>query len=320
MSSQPEPPGDRGITLWGAASTGKTTFLAALSTALIRQERQLRVRAIDDASGRALTKFTTELFTERVFPPATVGPERYRWELCGTVQRPVPRRWIGTRPAEVPVTIPLNLVDAPGESADPVKAGSVLWNSLLDSMVSSRGIVFLFDPVREFESGDAFTHTIGVVNEMSQRMRDRSLPDGRLPHHVAVCVAKFDELRVLETAEKLGMVEYGAGPLGFPRVPDDEAREFFMHLCGVSSSGDADMVPALLERTFRPDRIRYFVTSAIGFYVDTLTGAFDRDDPQNHLPGQETQERSRIRGSVYPINVVEPVMWLASAVAGREVG
>jgi hypothetical protein len=148
-----------------------------------------------------------------------------------------------------------------------------------------------------------------VINDLNRRMRDQGLPGGRLPHHVAVCVAKFDEIRVLETAEQTGMIEHDPDYHGFPRVPEDEARDFFMRLCEVAKSGDAEMVPNLIEKNFWPDRIKYFVTSAIGFYVDPRTGNFDRADFQNHLPRSAGQQ-SRIRGPVYPVNVVEPMLWL----------
>ena len=184
-------------------------------------------------------------------------------------------------------------------------------------MERSRGIILLFDPVHEIESGDAFHHMYGVLDALNQRMRDRRLPGGRLPHYVAVCVTKFDEIKVLETAEQLRMIEYDADEYRFPRVPDDEAREFFEHLCGVSEDSEARTMPSLLAQTFRPERTKYFVTSAIGFYVDPRTGTFDRGNFQNHLPGQGDKEPSRIRGPVHPINVVEPMLWLGRSLTGE---
>ena len=321
------PPGDGsrdpGITMWGATSTGKTTFLAALSIALMRQKAQWRVGGTDQASVDRLTELTTRLTADRLFPSATQGVEHYNWELIGTVRRAGQRRWRWLAPTyyDESVRIPLHLIDAPGEAADRSKArgNSVLWDGLLGNMVDSRGIVFFYDPVREFTNGDAFTHTIGVLNELSQRMR--SAPGGRLPHYVSVCIAKFDEIKILETADKLGLLEYDLDPPGFPRVPDDEAREFFAQLCTRSDSGDAEMALTLLEQTFWPDRIRFFVTSAIGFYVDPHLRVYDRDNYQNHLPPEDENEPepkpARIRGPVYPINVVEPILWLGKSMAGE---
>ena len=173
------PPGDGsrdpGITMWGATSTGKTTFLAALSIALMRQKAQWRVGGTDQASVDRLTELTTRLTADRLFPSATQGVEHYNWELIGTVRRAGQRRWRWLTPTyyDESVRIPLHLIDAPGEAADRSKArgNSVLWDGLLGNMVDSRGIVFFYDPVREFTNGDAFTHTVGVLNELSQRMR-----------------------------------------------------------------------------------------------------------------------------------------------------
>ena len=308
---------DYGITMWGASSTGKTTFLAALSIALIRKKGPWRVIGADTASATQLTRLTTGLTQRRAFPPATVAVEHYRWELVGTVRRAARRRWrwLGRRHYDESVTIPLDLVDAPGEAADQEKAAPVLWDGLIENMVNSGGIVFFYDPVREFENGDAFAHTFGVLTELSQRMRDH--PDGRLPHFVAVCIAKFDEIRVFETAAKLGLIEEDDDGRGCPRVPHDEARGFFAEVCDLSQSGDAEMVLSLLEQTFRPERIRYYVTSAIGFYLDPRLRIYDRDNYQNHLPAQDDGEPARIRGSVYPINVVEPILWLGKSIPGE---
>ena len=110
--------------------------------------------------------------------------------------------------------------------------------------------------------------------------------DGVLPHHVAVCVTKFDEPRVLATARRMGVVTTDPeDPYGFPRVRDGDARRVFAKLC----NGDGEMVLNTMDRTFRRDRVRYFVTSAIGFPADP--------------------------GPVNPINVAEPVLWLAEQIA-----
>ena len=94
-------------------------------------------------------------------------------------------------------------------------------------------------------------------------------------------------------------------------------RKRWRWLCDVSQTDNAVMVFNTLEQYFRPDRIKYFVTSAIGFFVDPRKGAYDPDDIQNLLPGPENApKRLRIRGTVHPINVMEPVLWLGRQLAG----
>jgi hypothetical protein len=114
---------------------------------------------------------------------------------------------------------------------------------------------------------------------------------------------------MVQTAERMGMLYYD--DRGVPRVGDDEAREFLIRIAGNLASGDMELMMRKLERTFDPDRIKYFVTSVIGFFLDPRTG-YDPDDFQNVLTDRGIR---RISGPVHPINVAEPVLWLAEQVA-----
>ncbi len=308
--------GGHRVTVWGAPTTGKTTFLAAINVALERQAAPWRVIGANEASAEALTRFERALITERVFPEATTRPELYRWKLRGMGERQFPvefrgrklwRRW-----REVPVEIPLEVMDAPGGSASATASGQGYSRALFDNIEQSRGIAFFFDPVREMETNDAFDHTHSVIHMVAQRMQERGtlLPDGRLPHRVAVCVTKFDELKMTRTADLFNMLE--RDERGVPRVPDTDARDFVDRLCRQFRNLDPKLIFDKLERSFDPNRMRYYVTSAIGFYVNPETGRCDPDDFQNHIPGAGGTP-SRIRGDVIPVNVAEPLLWLAQA-------
>jgi hypothetical protein len=126
-----------------------------------------------------------------------------------------------------------------------------------------------------------------------------------------VCVTKFDDIRVLESAEQLQVISHDLEDrAGFPRVHGDDAQLLFKGLCDVSATGNAELVLNTLEQYFHTDRIRYFVTSAIGFHVDPRTQTFDRHDFQNVIPDSEDAQKMRIRGAVTPINVMDPLLWL----------
>jgi hypothetical protein len=316
---------EQSITLLGAPTSGKTTFLAALSIALTRKqhgdEQGWNVVGADTASRRALVTLTMALADSHTFPPATaLAIHRYRWLLVGPVWRTVPRRWLGTKRVMQPVQIGLDLADASGELASPdQESQGGPRKDLIDNLVDSRGIVFLFDPISEAERGDAFKYIYSVLAELAERMvSEQKFADGVLPHHVAVCVSKFDDVRVLTTAEKLDMIVAEPGDdYGFPRVVSEDAREFFVQLCRILNTGDAELVLNTIEQYFRKDRIRYFVTSAIGFYVNPRDNVYDPEDMQNLLEGTNPQD-AKIRGSVHPINVVEPLMWLAGQLTGTE--
>jgi len=302
------------LTLWGPPSTGKTTFLAALSVALIRRGPVWRVVGESEDSARRLIELTTALTDAREFPQATAGIGHYRWTLHGRVKRRVKRRrWFGSRQQDEDVNVSLDLVDPQGGLVSSSWSDRTAQGDLIANLESSSGILFLFDPIREFERGDAFEHTFGVLEQLAQRAKNR--PGKRLPHYVAICVTKFDEVRVIATAEKLGLLSYDTEPPGFPKVADEDARELFAELCNVSRNGNAELVLPLLEQHFQPDRIKYFVTSAIGFYVDPRKGRFDPDDYQNRVQPNPASPEARIRGAIYPINVVEPVLWLSRQVS-----
>jgi hypothetical protein len=299
---------ERSIAVWGAPASGKTTFLAALQIALAKQEPDWQVIGADAESEQGLVRLTDLLAAGGTFPLATGDIQHYRWALVGPVQRDGRRWWFGRTRQGENIKIELDLIDAPGSMAVP---GSQVQGNLIENLAKSRAIVFLYDPIREFETGDVFHNTSAVLTELSQRI---SVPDGKLPHYVAVCITKFDEVRVHAAAEKLDLLVRDPEPPGFPRVANEHAREFFLELSNVSRTGEARLIPKLLERIFHPDRIRYFVTSAIGFYVDPETGTYRPEDFQNHIPGPQG---SRIRGSIRPINVVEPLLWLSERMAAQ---
>jgi hypothetical protein len=314
-------PARRSIAMWGPPSSGKTTFLAALSIALTRHNHGWRLRGANEASEQVLISMTKELTRDQAFPEATAGIEYYNWVLEGNFssQR---TRWFRRGESGQTVSVGLDLVDATGEITDPERMGYSVRQELLDDLINSNGIVYIFDPMREFAEGDAFDHTYGMLIQLARlKATQPGWTGGRLPHYVAVCVTKFDEVPVYEAARAMNLiVDDPDDPHRFPRVRDDEARDLFVRLCEASGSGNAEMVINALEQYFRPERIKYFVTSAIGFYLNPRKRVFDEEDWQNVLPSEVVGDREgssgekrhppKIRGGVYPINIVEPVIWL----------
>ncbi|MEW9530432.1 hypothetical protein [Microbispora sp. NPDC049125] len=328
MTADPAParPGHN-IAMWGAPGSGKTTLLAALFIALTRRNDDWKIVGSDPASSDYLIEKTSALSLGKIFPEASTALERYHWTLIGPAEPPDARWSRRPRPA-TPPRIGISMIDAPGGlfSAGRRRPGStpdgqadLRRRELLDNLVDSRGVVFLFDPIREFEVGDAFDHLHAPLTRLAERMLGSDdFRDGKLPHHIAVCVTKFDDPRVLETAEKRRLLSANPDdPYGFPRVSSEDARELFRELCEVSASGNADMVLNALDKFFHRDRIKFFVTSSIGFYVDPRTKSFDWHDYQNLLPEDEGEDL-RIRGQVHPINVVEPMLWLGERLTAGE--
>ena len=303
-----------GITLLGARQTGKTTFLASLQIALLRR-KELGWALVSDneASARALTAFVTDMTDQHMFPAPTDAIENYNWTLEGELAPSREWHWWGFRHRRRFARIPLDLIDAPGEITDSKQIyGEGVSRQFVGNLARSAGIVLFFDPITEFTEGNAFRNMYGVLTLLRAQLRG----DGRLPHWVAVCITKFDEIAVYEAARKLRIIDVDPYPPEFPRVPDDDGRKFFERLVTLSKSDSADLVLPLLEQTFNEERIKFFVTSAIGFFVDSRYGVFDPDDYQNHIPRETKDDLDYIRGGIRPINVIEPVLWLGRNVRG----
>jgi hypothetical protein len=304
--------GHVGIAMWGAPRSGKTTFLAALGIALTRQRSPWTVTGADESSVNILVDLTTNL-AQRRFPRVTAAMDQCQWTLERQADARPAGRWRRRRPAG-PTAVGLDLIDASGELFSAFSGRYPEGRrDLITSLQESRGIVFIFDPMRENQLGDAYEHTIGLLAELALRMAESdALVDGRLPHYVAVCIAKFDQVKVLATANALGLVTVDpSDAFGFPRVADEDAEELFAALSEVSHSGTADLMMNTLRQHFLPRRLKVFVTSSIGFFVDQRTGIFDPEDYQNEVPDENEPGGTRVRGAVHPINVAEPMIWLA---------
>lgn len=329
------------IGLWGPPGSGKTTYLAALNIAVLQsRERQMRLFGTDDSSTAFLKANTAQLTRDRVFPEATVVDQQLSWVLSMDQEVEVPKRPWGKRSVTVPVEINLDLLDAPGRRFDDRPAedsdggdgeddsrlfgeddgdfddvASDSSQDAMDQLSGCNGLVLLFDPTREWRTGDMFNYFQGTLLEIAQRrMQGRSEADGRLPHYVAVCVTKFDHPDVYRRARRGGYRSFSPyDPYLFPRVPDEFAEQFFVDLVKEADRGNAELVPNALRSFFRPERIQFFVTSAIGFHLNRRASRFQEQDFMNIVP--QGSGDFQIRGPIHPINVVEPLLWLGQHIA-----
>ena len=117
-----------------------------------------------------------------------------------------------------------------------------------------------------------------------------------------------------------------------PRVLDEHAEAFFDALCEgdfwgsqeEGSSASAAYVRDMLKNYFHPRRIKYFVTSSVGYW---RPAGWDRDpasrpgfkfDPEDfHNLRTDQDGNERIRGVIHPINVLEPLISLQQRLAMR---
>jgi energy-coupling factor transporter ATP-binding protein EcfA2 len=310
---------DARIGMLGPTGCGKTTYLAVLDLAFVRESGNWFIRGVDEASDDFLNS-RAMLLARRYFPEASMTESSVSFILTGSIAGSMPL--VKNRLEHVPMEVLLDLMDQPGGLLAGYGEGSPAhrsrldigddeddWNpygNALDFLDSCDGLLMLFDPVREAHYGDYYNYLRHVLLALSDRIRNRDR-GWHLPHRVAVCITKFDDPSVFHKAASGGHVQFD-GTLGaMPRVSESRSRAFFRDLC--TGVNDADLVMALLEHYFHPDNIKYFATSSIGFYLDPTTGRFDNSDFTNVL--LEDTGIARIRGRVRPVNVVEPLLWLA---------
>jgi hypothetical protein len=298
------------IAMWGAPGSGKTAFLAALSIALnnARGAGWILIGR-NPASQNELVKLRTILLGEHAFPAPTESLNHYSWTIIGPAEQPRRRWWWPWRgtTARGP-RINLDFLDLRGDLyAEPE---SVDKTALVESLVKSRGLIYMFDPDRESQVGDAFKHLDAALLEVAGKVfNDDGHQDNKLPHYVAVCITKYDDPQVLTAALDGAYAEKNPeDELRLPLVPEDRVRDFFRSLCRDARDHNTEMILSLIETFFHKDRVRYFVTSSVGLFVDDEFGRFDEDDYLNVI--KDPSGALRIRGAIRPINVMEPVIWL----------
>jgi hypothetical protein len=338
----------RRIGFWGAPGSGKTTFLAALNVAIIRSREDLMIFGTNDESTAFLAE-NTDLLTRRgQFPHGTRALTPLRWVIRMRLRVPAQGRF-GRKVSRIEsVPFVIDLLDAPGGMFAPTPSSATTdaasvnarlgfdmdddegWTAhdielaftppdeqLTGHLRDSVGIVFIIDPIREFTHGDAYYHFHGTLLKIAQQLlAERGSADLKLPHHVAVCVTKFDDPMVYERARDGGYCSYAQDdPSFFPRVHDDMAADFFSDLCKDPSMRTAELVAGTLGKYFYPENVRYFITSGIGFNVDDK-GRFDERAYENvELTGSG---QPRILGAIHPINVIEPLIWLGQSLSTSE--
>ncbi|MER5435464.1 hypothetical protein [Streptomyces sp. NPDC002588] len=313
------------ITLWGGMGSGKSTLLAALTRAVLDpQYGSWNVYPEDHASKQYLSDLAHTFYRERVFPSATQDEQRpVRLTLVGDVAgtpystRNTRRKWRrnGPPPSDV-LEFRVSLRDMPGEAFDlRSDTGALMGPRLVTDLADSRAMVYVLDAAREWrvngangpvdederQSADFFTEVLdGVATEIAIRgQRDGH----RLPHSIAVCLAKFDDAEVFRFACENANVRLNPRT-GQPEAVD--ARRLFEDLCNEFPHGSLSEIRNQIERYFVPERVGYFVSSAVGFWVHPEHG-FDFANPSLVNP---LEDRVRFAASPRPVNVMEPFLFL----------
>ena len=290
------------VGLWGAVGSGKTTYLSALPIAAVRQQRLDQgnwvIGGMTQEASDYLTTGVRMLASERRFPQATQTVERLNWSFTGETASS--SRW---RRRKRQVQFQLEVQDVPGEF---FLHGRTSAPQVLDHLARSNGLVYLFDPLLDAEEGlMSINYLYTTLSQLGERIRDEGrLEQNRLPHHVAVCVTKFDHPDIFRPAVEAGWVQQDDTHAQIPRVPTDLGEQYFNWICDDFRSGTARLVRDALRTFFRHDRTSYYASSAIGFRLD----AQNVFDFRSYANVETVEGFSRICSSPSPINVLEPLI------------
>ncbi|SNQ51840.1 conserved hypothetical protein [Frankia canadensis] len=332
---------DSRIGLWGATSSGKTTMLAALHTAMTQQDGgddDWILFSANEATRAFLARARAQI-ARREFP--VPSPHEAR-ELSLSLLRPDSAGWArrlvrrGTRRRARRAEFHITLMDVSGrmyapatfddQDADDRKQAGDLFRDepeagdavelLVDHLARADGMVYLFDPLRELETQDSYQYLESMVERVLARAEELGrLPDGKLPHYLAVCINKIDDRRVFNAAYDGGFLSVSDSDEMLPEITREDAADLFRHLCSREmmggAAGSGPWVRGSIERHFHPGRVRYFASSSIGFYVGS-GGTFRIQDFANIEA--DDLGRPRIRGRLNPVNVLEPFLWLAESI------
>jgi hypothetical protein len=272
----------------------------------------------------------------RAFPEATplnrVIP--LQWEFTGDIAgTKFDTRSRFRRRGQLRSRFVLDLIDVSGGAfADDLTLANVgpgVAEGALNHLQSAQGIIFLFDPVREKEKRNSAEYVNRTLVELLSRHAAKGRNEPYLPHHVAVCITKFDHPKVFQRARDLGFVNNGTD--GVPRVRDEHAAHFFDAVCAGDFWADRDeageasaqFVRSQLRAVFDPSRVRYYVTSSIGFRQPpgwkpnaAASTQFDPEGFSNYL--ERPDGSAAILGPIRPINVLEPLVSLSQRIEGRD--
>lgn len=292
------------IGLWGAPGSGKTTFIGALSLAVdqrVRNPGEAWTIVAEDESLHFLIDTKRTLTEEYAFPAATTARGSYSFTVRGTIPQPRKRLSRKAGPSQN-VAFDLKVDDRPGghfiddDEADHEEA--------VRGLVNCNGLVYLYDPLNAGGKRDPLAYFQGTLARIASEVHKQGKFVGaKLPHYVAVCVTKFDDLRIFQLANKWGMVN--SHPVtSQPCVLDQDAARFFDKLCQ-EMPGTAEYVRDAINSNFLAERVRYYVVASVGYY--SADNAVNWEDTTNSadLPKDEGK---RIRSTLRPVNVVEPII------------
>jgi hypothetical protein len=173
-----------------------------------------------------------------------------------------------------------------------------------DNLATSDGLVYFFDATSA-ENIDYLGRPIEIL--WAYMYARGELLDGLLPHYLAVCITKYDDPANFDRLVDEELVTEALE--GVPCVPEGAERDAFDMLSTIElpDGRTNERIGQIIDTYFAPERVRFYLTSNIGFYRRNPNDPIDPNDCSNTwIVGNDT----RIRGRVEPINVLDPLVWI----------
>jgi hypothetical protein len=293
------------IGMWGGPGSGKTTYLGGLITAVEQQHhhsgQDWTMSAADEQSMDFLIKTRRTMVSDQEFPVANLNRGTLSWTVRGQIPFAA-RRWARKPPAAEQIAFRLDVVDRPG--GDYVDVGNQSTAEAIDHLANSQGLIYLLDPLNRNPEHDSFTYFHGTLARLAVAVDRRGRFEGaKLPHHLAVCITKFDSIALFRLACDLGIV--GSHPLsGLPWVANEDSERFFDAVCA-TVGGTAEYIRDAIRSYFIADRVRYYVVTSVGYHQGAEGRRVDFNDTTNSTMADSKQ---RIRSRIQPVNVLEPII------------
>ncbi len=263
------------------------------------------------------------------FPEATlIGEDReLSWIFVGDVANSefAPRKII-RRKRSVINRFRLEVVDSSGEVYDHTQ-GKMLPTAekAVQTLSEAQGLIYLFDPITDHLDRKSAGSITNTLTQLGSLMKDQMI--GKyLPQHLAVCITKFDDPRIVQQARRQNLV---GEEDGMYRVTGNNAERFFKMLCNGQfwqgseedherTNPGAKFIHDQVLAHFDPERTRYYAISSVGL-LRGRDGRVDKDDFSNVKKAEldNGEEESVIRGPIEPINILEPLISLQQRILGN---
>lgn len=308
------------IGIWGGSGSGKTTFLSALRISTLKYGKntgtQWNINGLDEISPRSaqFLRDNTEKLLNLIFPEATNVPvaDTYTYEVNGSFPshnlREKIYNWFSK---SKDIQFNLSVFDYPGGDLLKRDEKDILWEYL----AGCDGLIYLFDPKsNKVGTGnfDCLQRSLDMMRRVFEMRNPEMIVKGRLPQHLAFCITKFDDDEVFRQLRSHDLIALDKSDQSFTPFVKDPLTAFEI----LADEYTVETVKSY----FRKERIDFFGTTSVGFYVDEQTGMVDIERCSNIKVEQEPyvdnngvtglNEKVTIKSKVNPIGVVEPLLWL----------